>query len=174
MSLLTGDVRAATVSASERIDAPSCYVLEVSRASLQPVLARRPNLSKALAEVVAERRVKNLDWFREAPEETKRERRTSMVGRVMASVGRTIMGGSSGGGGINEASSSPPGGGEGGVKKKLGRTNSTAGARWAEQQQQQQRQRESVAGGGGGGGGARGFRAAGTVGAMGVVTRRHP
>ena len=168
MSLLTGDVRAATVSASERIDAPNCYVLELSRGSLQPVLARRPNLSKALAEVVAERRVKNLDWFREAPEETKRERRASMVGRVIASVGRTIMGGSSGGGGKNEASAR---GGEGGVKKKLGRTNSTAGARWAEQQQQQQRQRESVdggIGGGGGGGGARGFRAStGTVGAMG-------
>ena len=142
MSLLTGDTRAATVSASERTGAPDCYVLEVSREGIKPVLARRPNLATALSEVVAERRVKNLDWYREAPAETKKQRRTSMVGRVMASV-TSILGGPSGE--KNDGGGGSVGGGGGGPVKKLTRTNSTAGARWAEQQQQQQQPRQSAA-----------------------------
>jgi hypothetical protein len=40
-SLLTGELRAATVSASDAAAAHDCYVLEVSQTGLQPVLARR-------------------------------------------------------------------------------------------------------------------------------------
>jgi|AntAceMinimDraft_12_1070368.scaffolds.fasta_scaffold106188_1 hypothetical protein len=86
-SLLTGQHRAATVQAP-LVSAHDVYVLEVSQEGLQSVLARRPNLARAMADVVAERSVKNLDSFRAAPEDVKRQRRSSMVG----ARGRGVVG----------------------------------------------------------------------------------
>ena len=125
-SLLTGELRAATVKASVT-SSQDCYVLEVSRQGIEPVLRRRPNLVTALSDVIAERRVKNLDAYRDGPEEYKLQRRTSMVGRVMASVTNTMFGG-----GKSDRGKSPDDGK--GQTVAAGSRTSTAGARWAQQQ----------------------------------------
>jgi CRP-like cAMP-binding protein len=54
MSLLTGEPRSARVSALTE-----CQVIEVQRAGLDSILQERPEIIEQLADIMAERRLKN-------------------------------------------------------------------------------------------------------------------
>jgi CRP-like cAMP-binding protein len=54
MSLLTGEPRSASVIAYTE-----CQVLEVDKKSLEPLLMRRPDLARQIAEIMAERKLKS-------------------------------------------------------------------------------------------------------------------
>jgi small-conductance mechanosensitive channel/CRP-like cAMP-binding protein len=54
MSLLTGEPRSASVIAYTE-----CQVLEVDKKSLEPLLVRRPDLARQIAEIMAERKLKS-------------------------------------------------------------------------------------------------------------------
>lgn len=90
MSLLTGDPRAATVSAPS-VSTETCYVLEISKRGVAPVLTQRPNLTAVLSSVVAERQIQNLDSFKTADEEEQAKQRSTVLGRVMMRM-RSMLG----------------------------------------------------------------------------------
>lgn len=54
ISLLTGEARSANVIAHTE-----CQVLEIAKQSLEPIFERRPSLAASIAEIMAERKLKN-------------------------------------------------------------------------------------------------------------------
>jgi small-conductance mechanosensitive channel len=81
MSLLTGEPRAATVTPS--VDS---VVLEVSKETLEPLLARRPDTVRILSEALADRRLGNDATMKAQNAKAGEEQRSSLVQRLQAQI----------------------------------------------------------------------------------------
>jgi len=88
MSLLAGDPRTANV-----ISATDCQVLEISKATLQPLLNNRPALIEELAKIVAQRQLENQSKLDEQNTKTLSEQlrdlTNKLVGRIQIFMSKT-------------------------------------------------------------------------------------